>query len=283
VSDPAADPRAPIAIVAGAGSLPLEVARSAERAGRPVFVAVLAGSGDPSDFAALPHQVFGLGQLGGLLAALKSHGVREASLIGAVVRPGLTDIKPDFGLLRHLPALGAAFRKGDDGLLSAVVAILEEQGIAIRSALDIAPDLAALAPGPLAQQRADETGRAEIALGLAVLEALSPFDVGQAVIVADGRPVAIEGAEGTDGLLQRMAAMRAAGRVRGAGGVLVKAPKRGQNLKVDLPTIGPRTLLKAAEAGLAGVAIKTRHVLIAERSATIGAANQAGLFLEAVA
>jgi DUF1009 family protein len=80
-----------------------------------------------------------------------------------------------------------------------------------------------------------------------------------------------------------MAAMRAAGRVRGAGGVLVKAPKRGQNLKVDLPTIGPRTLLKAAEAGLAGVAIKTRHVLIAERSATIGAANQAGLFLEAVA
>jgi UDP-2,3-diacylglucosamine hydrolase len=274
---------APVAIIAGSGALPLEVANSAARMGRPVFMALISGSADPAHYAGFAHAEFGLGQLGGLLRALKERGIVEASLIGGVIRPGLTDIKPDFGLVRHWAELAQAFRKGDDGLLSGIIAILEEQDIKVVSALTIAPDLAVTVAGPVTSRYPTREASEEIALGLKLMAALSPFDVGQCVVVSDGRPVAIEGAEGTDAMLQRVAEMRLTGRLRreSGGGVLVKAPKIGQNMRIDIPAIGPQTVRNAADAGLQGIAIARGQVLLAERAATIALANRLGLFIEA--
>lgn len=271
-----------ICIIAGSGQLPIQVAASARAAGRPVFVAALRGHASPQDFPELEVESFGLGQLGGLIRALRLRGIGEACLIGGVIRPGLGDISPDFGLVRYLPTLAAAFGKGDDGLLTGVIRILESEGLTIRSALDIAPDVVGREPGPLGSRRVSKADGEAIAMGLAVLEALSPFDVGQAVVIAEGRPVAIEGAEGTDGLLRRVADMRASGRLgRRTGGVLVKAPKTGQDMRVDVPTIGPDTVRKAQEAALAGVAIAAGRVLIAEKADTVRLADELGLFIEA--
>ena len=127
---------------------------------------------------------------------------------------------------------------------------------------------------------APERESANAAIGLAVLDALSAFDVGQACVVLDGRPVAIEGAEGTDAMIARVAELRANGRLRvdGARGVLVKAAKRNQDLRVDLPTIGPRTIELAAQAKLAGVAIEAGRSLIADRASTLALADKLGLF-----
>jgi len=117
-----------------------------------------------------------------------------------------------------------------------------------------------------------------------VVGALGRLDVGQAAVVAKGYVLAVEAAEGTDAMLVRCAELRELGRIRrrSRAGVLVKAPKPGQEERVDLPTIGPETVKKAAAAGLAGIAVAAGQVLMAERAATIGAANQHGLFLVGV-
>jgi hypothetical protein len=122
---------------------------------------------------------------------------------------------------------------------------------------------------------------ADIAKGRDVLRALSPFDIGQAVVVIDGHVVGVEDIEGTDGLLARVARLRAEGRIRAnaARGVLVKAPKSGQDLRFDLPTIGARTVEGAAAASLAGIAIVAGNTLVAEPQSMIETADAAGLFV----
>ena len=112
-------------------------------------------------------------------------------------------------------------------------------------------------------------------MGAALIAALSPFDAGQGVVVAKGRVVAIEAAEGTDAMLARVAELREARRLRlsGPSGVFVKAPKRGQDLRLDMPAIGPQTIAAAAKAQLQGVAVAAGAVLIAERDAVARAAD----------
>jgi DUF1009 family protein len=113
-----------------------------------------------------------------------------------------------------------------------------------------------------------------------LLEATSPFDVGQAVVVADTRVLAIEAAEGTDRMLARIAELRQGGRIADARrGVLVKAAKRGQDRRVDLPSIGPRTVEGAARAGLAGIAVVSGSTIIAEAGLTGAAADRERLFV----
>jgi len=122
---------------------------------------------------------------------------------------------------------------------------------------------------------------ADIRIGAALIAALSPFDVGQGVVVVDGRVVAVEAAEGTDAMLARVADLRATRRLRlsGPAGVFVKAPKRDQDLRFDMPTIGPQTIAAAAAAQLRGIAVVAGAVLIAERAAMARAADDAGLFV----
>jgi len=145
---------------------------------------------------------------------------------------------------------------------------------------DVAPDL--LVPeGCLAGAKPDDDAIADIARGREVLRALSPFDIGQAVIVIDGHVVAVEDIEGTDGLLARVARLRKEGRIRAKAGrgVLVKAPKSSQDLRFDLPAVGPRTIEGAAAAQLAGIAVVAGNTLVVEPQAVIEAADAAGLFV----
>jgi DUF1009 family protein len=117
-----------------------------------------------------------------------------------------------------------------------------------------------------------------------MLSALAPFDVGQAAILADHRIVAIEAAEGTDAMIRRVAELASSGRLKIAkgDGVLVKAPKEGQDLRVDMPAIGPDTLRNIAEAGLAGIALRAGRVLVGDRGKLGRLADQLGVFVEGV-
>lgn len=270
----------PIGVVAGGGVLPFAVADSLiARSISPVFFA-LRGVCDPAQVARFRHHWISIGQFGRLATLLRSENCRDLVFIGTLVRPALSEIRLDWGTIRVIKSVLAAFRGGDDHLLSGIGRILERDGFRMLGIKDVAPDLL-MPAGCLTRAAPDEAAAADISRGRDVLRALSPFDIGQAAIVIDGHVVGVEDIEGTDGLLARVARLRAEGRIRAkaARGVLVKAPKSGQDLRYDLPTLGPRTIEGAARAGLAGIAIVAGHTIVAEPQTMIEAADNAGLFV----
>jgi DUF1009 family protein len=270
----------PIGLIAAGGVLPFAVADCLIARGiDPVFFA-LRGVCDPVEVARFRHHWISIGQLGRLAKLLRVENCRDLVFIGALVRPALSEIRLDWKTLRAMPGVLKAFRGGDDHLLSSIGRILENDGFRMIGIKDVAPELL-MPPGSLTRAIPDEDARADIARGREVLRALSPFDIGQAAIVVDGHVLGVEDIEGTDGLLARMARLRAQRRFRSKAGrgVLVKAPKSGQDLRFDLPTLGPRTIEGAAAAQLAGIAIVAGNTIVAEPQAMTEAADRAGLFI----
>jgi UDP-2,3-diacylglucosamine hydrolase len=274
-----AAPPPPLAVLCGSGDFPLEVAAEARRAGREPFLIGVVGSTDAA-IEAFPHVWLRMGEVGRLFAVLKERGIGEMVMIGAMTRPEFADLRLDWGAVKRAAELAHLFRRGDNGLLVGLAAIFEREGIRIVGAHEVAPRLVALA-GLLGARQVSTEDQSDLALGAKLLESLSEFDAGQGAIVAAGRVLAIEAAEGTDAMLGRVAELRSSGRLRlkGRAGVLVKAPKRGQDLRLDMPAIGPQTIEGAANAELRGVALAAARVLVVERDACVRAADAAGLFL----
>jgi DUF1009 family protein len=270
----------PVGLVAGGGALPFAVADSLIANGIVRVFFALKGVCDPVQVARFRHHWIAIGQLGRLTRLARDESVRDLTFIGTLVRPSLSEIRLDWGTLRVLPRVLAAFRGGDDHLLSGIGGVLEREGFRLVGIRDVAPQL--LMPvGCLTRAAPDADANADIAKGRELLRALSPFDIGQGVVVIDGHVVAVEDIEGTDGLLARVARLRGEGRIRARAGrgVLVKAPKSGQDLRFDLPTTGLRTVEGAAAAGLAGIAAIAGHTIAADAQAMIEAADRAGLFV----
>jgi hypothetical protein len=267
----------PLAIIAGGGALPIALAAAAAAQGRAVHVIGIRGEAD-AKISRFPHTWLKWGEVGKLFATLEGLGCRDLVIIGSVSRPDLANVRFDFGAIKNLPFLLGLGVGGDDQVLSSVVRFLEGKGYRVYGAGEVAPELLA-AEGNLGAKAPSPDDRADIETGFRVVSALGRLDVGQAAVVVKGRVLAVEAAEGTDAMLARCAELRKGGRRRGLAGVLVKAPKPGQEERVDLPTIGPDTVEMAAQAGLAGIAVAAGRVLIADRNATIAAAGQHGLFL----
>ena len=269
----------PLAILCGAGPFPLEVAAHARRASREPFLVGVVGSSE-SAIEAYPHVWVRMGEVGRLFAALKERATAEIVFVGAMTRPEFSDLRLDWGAVKRAAGLAQLFRKGDNGLLVGLAAIFEREGIRVVGAHEVAPGLLAPA-GPIGACAPSPDDETDIASGARLLDALSSVDAGQASIVAAGRVLAVEAAEGTDAMLARVADMRANGRLRlkGQAGVLVKAPKRGQDLRLDMPAIGPKTIAGAAKAQLRGVAVAAGKVLLAERERSARQADMAHLFV----
>jgi DUF1009 family protein len=200
---------------------------------------------------------------------------------GGVSRPNPAAILNAAAALRNRDALKAIAGGGDDRLLRGALALLEENGHGVVGVHEVAPDL--LSPEGVMGRHAPDAAAAEsIATGRALLGALAPYDVGQAAVVVAQRAIAVEGPEGTDRMLARARSLGRKPFGFGAaqpGTVLVKVAKLGQDLRVDLPAIGPRTVAAAAAAGCAGLAIQAGFTLIIDRPATVAAADRVGLFL----
>ena len=272
-----ADIVSPVGIVAGAGAMPFAVADQLAARGLGTVILALKGACDPSAVARYRHHWVSVGQVGKMIKLFRSEGCRDVIFIGGIARPSLSEVRLDWGTLR---LVAAAFRGGDDHLLSGVGRIFEQNGLRMVGVKDAAPGLL-MPDGCITRGMPDGAALADIARGQDVLAAISPFDIGQAVVVIDGHVVAVEDIEGTDGLLSRVARLREQGRIRAKAGrgVLVKAPKQGQDLRYDLPAIGSRTVEGAALAGLAGIAVAAGNAVVADAQAMIEAADKAGLFV----
>ena len=253
------------AIIAGAGALPLLVA-----AAGPAMVVRFAdapGGTEGDDLVAR------FERLGALFADLKSHDVDELCLAGAMRRVGFDQARLDAETKALLPRLAAAMGQGDDALLRSIVAIFEEQGFTIRGAHELRPDLVARGGNLCGQAIAsDDTARAR-----AVLAAIGPLDVGQAAVAAKGQILGIETLQGTDALLRFVGDTMPA-----SGGILVKRAKPWQDLRVDMPAIGPDTVALCAQAGLKGIELQAGHVLLLDADAVRAACRMHDINLWAV-
>lgn len=268
--------RSPVGILACSGVLPLELARATVAAGRPVHIVAIEGSADPG-IAAFPHAWAGLGQVGRILGSFHGAGCREMVIAGGIERPDLRRLKLDIGFVRHLPTVLSLTRGGDDSVLRRVVRFFEGQGFIVRGVGEIAPSLLA-GDGALGNGQPSSSNRAAIGRARRLIEALGPFDVGQAVVATANGIVAIEGVRGTDAMLAELT-RGSAGAGPAIKGVLVKASKPGQELRVDLPTIGLKTMAGAIDAGLDGVAIGAGTAIVLDREEVRKLADTVGLFV----
>jgi DUF1009 family protein len=269
-----------LGIIAGGGELPLAIAESARSAGRDVFVLALSGAEDAlSEF---PRENSGIGELGKSLSLLKQHGCEEVTFAGRVARPEWSELKLDARGALALPKVAAAALKGDDALMRAMLAIFEKEGFRVIGTAEAAPNLIADA-GIYGRHKPDAQALADIAKAREVVRDLGRLDIGQAVAVADGLVLAVEAAEGTDAMLERLTNLPKSlrGTSRKRRGVLVKAPKPAQERRVDLPVIGLRTIELASAGGLAGVAVEAGAALLMRKAKLIEEADRAGLFVMA--
>ncbi|UES50839.1 LpxI family protein [Roseibium aggregatum] len=277
-ADTGLEPR--LALIAGNGSLPCQIAEALSSAGREFRIIAIKGEADERTRAQADTEL-GWGEIGRLYKFLKKTGCRDVLLIGGVSkRPDFTSILGDLGTLKRLPTIIRALAGGDDSLLTKVIRLFEVEGYRVVGIKDVAPQLLA-SSGVLGKVQPNQGDWRDAELALRATEKLGELDIGQAAIAVGGRVVALEGAEGTDAMLQRCAELKRIGRIRSKGraGVLVKTAKPNQDLRVDLPTVGPMTIDLAAAAGLAGIAVEASGALIAEKEETLKKADNAGLFV----
>ncbi|MBD2748929.1 UDP-2,3-diacylglucosamine diphosphatase LpxI [Microvirga sp. BT688] len=276
-------PQGPIAILAGAGQLPIQLLSHLERTGQDVRVLAFRGFAE-AELQRRAHARVDLLDLKTIMSTLDGWRPQAVSLVGAVRRPGFSALLSAYSLLRNRHEVKEVIARGDDQVLRGAVMLLEERGHRVVGAHELAPDL--VAPHTLtgARQPGPDDHEA-IAFGLELLVSLSDFDIGQGAVVDRRHVLAIEGPEGTDRMIRRVRHLRQSWfglRRREEGGVLIKAAKRGQDLRVDMPTVGPRTVREAAKAGLAGIAIGAGSTFVLEQEETLRTADRLGLFLMAV-
>ncbi len=264
-----------LALIAGAGRLPALL-----MAAIPTPPALIAApEGVP--LIDLPGDVkrFHVERLVPFLNHLLDAGVARVVFAGAVTRPRLDPALFDPATAQMVPRLLAAMQGGDDSTLREVIAIFEEAGLTVTGAAEVAPDLVPGA-GIFTRVVPAEADRRDVARAVEIVAALGAVDVGQGAVVAQGLCLAMEALPGTDAMLAQVAGLSGLlPDADGARGVLYKAPKPTQDRRIDLPAIGPDTVTRAAEAGLAGVAFEAGGVMLLDRAEAIARADAAGLFL----
>lgn len=267
-----------LGILAGRGVLPRRLAEACRASGREVMIVAFNGQTDPATTEGFPHYWTRFGAAASVLDRLREAGVVELCMIGPVTRPSLGQLMPDWRTAKFLARIGFG-ALGDDALLQAVRSAFEEEGFRFIGVHDVMKDLLAR-PGLLSARAPSAEDERDIARGLEVARAIGAMDIGQAVVIRQGVVLAVEAVEGTDAVLQRCAGLVG---IAGTGGVLVKARKPQQDLRIDMPTIGPRTTDLTAAAGLAGIAVEAAGALIVDPDELRRRADALGLFVTCVA
>ena len=196
------------------------------------------------------------------------------------MRPAWNRIRLNLATVWKLPGLVRTLMHGGDNLvLTTAIDLIEEEGLRVIGAHEVAPGLVATI-GPIGRHRPDRQSEADIRVSIRAARLLGELDIGQGVVAVGGRVVALEGPEGTDAMIARINMLRERGRISTTRrGVLVKLCKPSQDVRVDLPSAGLSTLTHALDAGLAGVALEAGRALLLDRTAAVEFADRNGLFI----
>ncbi|MEG3617495.1 UDP-2,3-diacylglucosamine diphosphatase LpxI [Magnetovibrio sp. PR-2] len=262
----------PLGIVAGRGELPRLLIRSCREQGRDVFVIALKDHCDPETVDGVNHAWVRIGAGGTSISELRKAGVRDLVMAGAVKRPGFWSVLPDWRTFKFF--LGGWLSKGDDGLLRAIVRTLETQeGFRIRGAHQVRPEL--LSPeGVLGRVQPSAKDDRSIQTAVRAAKDLGAQDKGQAAVGRADDVIALEGPDGTDAMLTQLIASGEA-----LGAVLAKMTKPGQETRVDLPTIGLRTVENVKRAGMRGIVVEAGSSIIVDRDQVLAKADALDVFV----
>lgn len=263
-----------LALIAGAGRLPLHFARSARAAGRRVHAIALHALSDPALAAEVDaFEWLHLGEFARMLAALEAAGAQQIALAGKVPKAFLWQqreaVKPDARALAFLARLPD---RKDDSLLGAVADLLAAEGFALASQLEVAPGLVAPC-GRIAGREATPAELSDIAFGWPIARALGGIDAGQSVVVQGHALLALEAIEGTDAAIARGLAFAE----RGKPACVVKVAKPNQDVRFDVPTIGPDTVRAIAAGGGSALAVEAGRTLVLDREELAREAERAGI------
>lgn len=266
-----------LGIIAGGGDIPKALIAKCKEQKRDFFVVAITGNAD-SDLVddSIPHVWIRIGQAGTGFKRLADEKVDEIVMIGTIRRPSFKDLIPDLRTTAFFTKLGMK-SVGDDGLLRALVKELEGDGFVVKGIQDVLPEIL-IKEGVLGRVKPSKQSEEDIKRAVEVATELGRLDVGQAVIVQEGLVLGVEGIEGTGELIRRCGAYRR----KGEGGVLVKVRKPQQDMRIDLPTIGDKTIIAAKEAGLAGVVLHAGNGLIANEKETLKLADKYGIFVKGI-
>jgi len=263
-----------LGIIAGGGDIPKALIECCRAQNRDYFVVAIEGNADKDLIdKTVPHIWIRMGQAGTGFKKLADEKVEEVVMIGTIRRPSFKDLIPDLRTTAFFTKLGIK-SIGDDGILRALVKELESDGLIVRGIHEVMPEIL-IQKGILGKVKPSKQAKADIERAVEVATELGRLDVGQAVIVQQGLVLGVEGIEGTGELIRRCGTYQR----KGEGGVLVKIRKPQQDMRIDLPTIGDRTVISAHQAGLSGIVLHAGNGLIANEAETIKLADKYGLFV----
>lgn len=259
-----------IAVISGSGDFPQHIIKSLT--GMPIVVIGFNGQTDPNLTPDI--KMFDLGNTGQILMFLHQNRVKKIIFGGSIRRPSWSEFKLDSIGLQWLRKLGWRALKGDNDLLSGILELLQKEGFEIIQPKDILKEL--LTPlGCLTSVQPFQRDWEDINRGIQILNALSSYDVGQAIVVQQGLVLGIEGIEGTRLLIQRGGELKRFGKKP----VLIKSAKLEQDHRIDLPTIGPETIIEIVNAGFGGIALGAHTTQILEKEKVKELANEARVFI----
>ena len=267
-----------IGLIAGGGELPKHVLQAATEDGLETTIIGLQGYAKPEDYKG--QYFFKVAEFGKIIKRLKKAGCTHLCFAGIVKRPNFKSLKPDLKGMLHMPGAMKAAKEGDDALLRYLLSLFEKEGFEIVAPQTLCQSLL-LPEGILGTVNILDAQSEDTRKACEVASQIGALDIGQAAVVCRGVVLAVEAQEGTDAMLGRILTLPET--IRGTpanrSGVLAKMVKPGQDIRVDLPTIGPLTVENASKAGLAGIVGEGGRAFIIEREKTIQMANEAGLFI----
>lgn len=277
MQDVSHNPERKLGIIAGGGELPARLIEWCQSQNRPYFVLAIKENADENTFTPeVPHEWIRIGQAGTGFKLLKEKGVKEVVLIGTIKRPTLAELIPDIRTAAFFARIGAK-ALGDDGILRALVKEIEGEGMRVVGIQEVVPDL--LSPlGVLTKKKPDKEDEEDIRRGVEVATALGKLDVGQSVVIQQGLVLGVEGIEGTDKLILRCSDYKR----KGKQPVLVKMRKPQQDMRIDLPTIGVKSIENAYKSGYKGLAVHAGNTLIVNQPEVVALADKYGMFIKGI-
>jgi DUF1009 family protein len=266
-----------LGMIAGNGMMPVEIIRHCHATGREIFVVGLEPWASEEQLKEAPHSFAKIAEVGKILRAFRQHNVHEIVFAGGIKRPSLKELIPDWEGVKILSKL-AMKKMSDDNLFRAVIDEAEARGFKIVGIEEVVPDML-FSEGLYGKAKPNDEDMEDIRRGITVAKALGAVDVGQAVVIQEGMVLAVEAVEGTDMMLSRASGLAK----KGKAPVMVKVLKPGQDMRVDLPSIGLQTIEQLKKHGIKGIAVEAGGILLIERKAVIELADREGIFILGVA